>query len=90
MDTERFTCINNQGYEVSLEMSATYNAIHDVEAPKHQMVHIIDETGEDYLYLKSRFIPATTFAALSEQAREEILSAANAHTPAEREFRARA
>ena len=90
MDTERFTCINNQGYEVSLEMFAIYDAIPDGEAAKRQMIRIIDETGEDYLYLESRFLSAAVFAALSEQAREQLWSAANAHPAAEREFRARA
>ena len=74
MSAERFTCINNQGYEVSLEMFATYDVIPDDEAAKHQMIRVLDETGEDYLYLKSRFIPAAIFAALSDQAREELLS----------------
>ena len=75
MSAERFTCINNQGYEVSLEMFATYDVIPDDEAAKHQMIRVLDETGEDYLYLKSRFIPAAVFAALSGQAGEELLSA---------------
>lgn len=90
MDTERFTCINNQGYEVSLEMFATYDAIPDDDALKHQMIRIIDETGEDYLYLKSRFVPASISVGLSDQTREELLSASNAHPQAEREFRASA
>ena len=60
MSTERFTCINNEGYDFSLEMSATYDTIPDEEAAKHQMIRVIDETGEDYLFLKSRFVPAGT------------------------------
>ena len=77
MDAERFTCINNQGYDVSLEMFATYDVIPDDEAARHQMIRVLDESGEDYLYLKSRFVPAAVFAALSRQQREELLSAAN-------------
>ena len=78
MDTERFTCINNQGYKVSLEMFATYDVIPDDEAAKHQMIRVLDETGENYLYLKSRFVPDAIFAALSRQQKEELLSHANA------------
>ena len=74
MNVERFTCINNKGYEVSLEMFATYDAIPDDDAAKHQMIRVIDETEEDYLYLRSRFVPAGIFAALSEQAKQELLS----------------
>jgi hypothetical protein len=75
MSAGRFTCINNQGYEVSLEMFATCDVISDDEAAKHKRIRVLDETGEDYLYLKSRFIPAAVFDALSNQAREELLSA---------------
>ena len=56
-------------------MFATYDVIPDNEAEKHQMIRVLDETGEDYLYLKSRFVSAAVFSALSEQAREELLSA---------------
>ena len=90
MSAERFTCINNQGYEVSLEMFATYDAIPDDEAAKHQMIRVIDETGEDYLYLKSRFVPAELFAVLSEQAIQELSSAAFVDPLTGREFRAHA
>ena len=90
MSAERFTCINNQGYEVSLEMFATYDVIPDAEAAKHQMIRVLDETGEDYLYLKSRFIPSAVFASLSDQAREELLSAGYVDPLTGREFSARA
>ena len=75
MSAERFTCINNQGYEVSLEMFESYDVIPDDEAAKHQMIRILDETGDDYLYHKSRFIHAAVFADLSDQAKKELLSA---------------
>ena len=79
MSTERFTCINNEGYDVSLEMFATYDTIPDEEAAKHQMIRVIDETGEDYLFLKSRFVPADApaekNAGLFDQAVETLASA---------------
>lgn len=59
MNKERFICINNEGYPVSLEMFATYEAIPDDEAAKRDLIRIIDESGEDYLYPKSRFALAT-------------------------------
>ncbi len=87
MDTERYTCINNQGYKVSLEMFSTYDVIPDNEAAKHQMIRVLDETGEDYLYLKSRFVPAVIF---SDQAREGLFSGGFVDPLTGREFRAEA
>ena len=45
MSADRFTCINNQGDFVSLEMFATHDVIPDDEAAKHQMIRVLDETG---------------------------------------------
>ena len=56
MKVQRFICINNEGYPVSLEMFAAYDTIPDDEAAKREMIRVIDESGEDYLYPKSRFI----------------------------------
>ena len=56
MKVQRFICINNEGYPVSLEMFATYDTIPDDEAAKREMIRVIDESGEDYLYPKSRFV----------------------------------
>ena len=68
MNKERFICINNEGYPVSLEMFATYEAIPDDEAAKRDLVRVIDESGEDYLYPKARFVlvgpPAETLSPL--------------------------
>ena len=58
MTTERFICIDNEGYPVALEMFATYETIADDQAEKRGLLRVIDESGEDYLYPKSRFVPA--------------------------------
>jgi len=43
-------CINNRGYEVSLERRKLYEILADADAEKHQQIRVIDESGEDYLY----------------------------------------
>jgi hypothetical protein len=48
-------CINNRGYEVSLETRKLYEILADADAENHNQIRVIDESGEDYLY------PATLF-----------------------------
>jgi len=51
MNTHEFViCINNQGYEVSLETRKLYKVVVDRDAEKHHQIRVIDESGEDYLY----------------------------------------
>jgi hypothetical protein len=50
-------CINNKGYEASLEMRKIYEVLPDPEAEIHGLLRVIDEDGEDYLYSQSRFVP---------------------------------
>jgi hypothetical protein len=65
-------CVENKGYEVSLEKRKIYVAISDSMALKHGHVRVIDESGEDYLYPKRFFLPITIPASL----RKAILKAA--------------
>jgi hypothetical protein len=50
-------CIDNEGYATSLEKRKIYIALRDAAAEKHGLLRIVDETGEDYLYLKKSFRP---------------------------------
>lgn len=43
-------CINNRGYEVSLETRKLYEIVVDIDAEKYHQIRVIDESGEDYLY----------------------------------------
>ena len=52
-----FICLDNAGYEVSLERRKIYVALLDTRAERHGHLRIIDESGEDYLYLSERFVP---------------------------------
>jgi hypothetical protein len=48
-------CIENKGYQASLEIGKLYRVIPDSEAERHGYLRIVDETGEDYGYSASRF-----------------------------------
>jgi hypothetical protein len=65
-------CVDNEGYEASLEIRKLYEQIPDKEAERHKQVRIIDESGEDYLY------PAGFFSAvkLSMQTKNMIIEKA--------------
>ena len=65
-------CVDNKGYKVSLERRKIYIALSDAMALKHGQIRVIDESGEDYLFPKSLFLPITVPATL----RKAILKAA--------------
>ena len=65
-------CIENEGYEASLEFRKLYEMLPDKEAERHSQVRIIDESGEDYLYPSSFFAPVR----LSMQAKNMIFEKA--------------
>ena len=50
-------CIRNEGHEESLELRKIYEVLADSAAAKHEMVRVIDEEGEDYLYPERWFMP---------------------------------
>ncbi len=50
-------CVENRGYEASLEIRKIYEVLTDREAEKHHQVRVIDESGEDYLYPEKYFAP---------------------------------
>jgi len=48
-------CINNEGYEASLELGKLYQVIPDVDADVNDLIRVIDESGEDYAFAARRF-----------------------------------
>ena len=50
-------CVDNRGYESSLEARKLYEVLTDRTAEKHHQIRVIDESGEDYLYPESFFAP---------------------------------
>ena len=49
-------CIDNAEYEASLIPGKVYRVLPDPRAAKDDLVRIVDESGEDYLYHKSHFV----------------------------------
>ncbi|REJ74846.1 MAG: hypothetical protein DWQ36_13865 [Acidobacteria bacterium] len=64
-------CVNRQGYEASLEIRKVYRAVPDEAASKRSMTRVIDESGEDYLYPSSFFVPIE----VPEEAQEAFAAA---------------
>jgi hypothetical protein len=48
-------CLNNEGYNASLEVGKLYRMVNDDEASVHGYIRIIDESGEDYAFQLDRF-----------------------------------
>ena len=56
-------CVDDDGYPASLEKRKIYVALRDAAAEKHNMLRIVDESGEDYLYPKVFFRSIATRGA---------------------------
>ncbi len=54
---EFVVCINNADFQASLELHKIYRVIADEETGLEGDIRVIDESGEDYLYPSSFFVP---------------------------------
>ncbi len=72
MNTKFAVCINNKGFEASLEVGKLYEVVADSEVENDDMIRVIDEDGEDYLFEANIFyplaIPSDLAVALHERA----------------------
>jgi hypothetical protein len=59
-------CLDNQGYEASLEVGKIYCVINDEQVKASGLIRIIDESGEDYAFSSSRFYPIEVPKAVEE------------------------
>ena len=67
-------CINNADNPASLELRKIYRLIPDEGAAENELVRVIDESGEDYLY------PADFFVAIDLPPKvEEIFEQKNSY-----------
>ena len=65
MNSEYFVaCIANDGYAASLEPRKIYRVL----AEEHDMLRVVDESGDDYLYPPSLFVRVE----LSDAARKAL------------------
>ncbi len=71
-DKKRYiVCVDNTGYEASLIKRKIYEVITDKQAEQDDLIRIIDESGEDYLYHISHFV----FLELSAEVERALVAA---------------
>jgi len=73
MKKQYMICVDNRGYESSLEKRKLYEVMNDRKAEKYHQIRIIDESGEDYLYPESFF--ASVRLPMATKERLELASA---------------
>ena len=49
-------CVDNADYQASLVLGKVYRVLPDPRAAKDDLVRIVDESGEDYLYHRDHFV----------------------------------
>jgi hypothetical protein len=57
-------CVDNDGYEASLECNKIYVVLPDKDAAKDGDLRVVDESGEDYLFSADRFVAIDVPAAV--------------------------
>lgn len=61
-------CLSNIGYSASLEVRKLYPVLDDPDADANDLIRVIDESGEDYVYPARLFqkltLPAEVHRAL--------------------------
>lgn len=57
-------CVNNAGYEASLERNKIYVIVPDTDAKRDGDIRVVDESGEDYLFAADRFVAIDVPAAV--------------------------
>ena len=56
-EIEFVVCIKNDDYPASLELCKVYRVVFDADAAARDLIRVIDESGEDYLYPSNYFVP---------------------------------
>jgi len=69
--TRRFAlCLDNDGNEASLILGKVYRILPDARAAKDNLLRVIDESGEGYLFTKQQF----AFVDLPQAVKKRILA----------------
>ena len=61
-DRQFAVCVDNNGYEASLERNKIYVVFSDKDAGSD--IRVVDQSGEDYLFSADRFVPIEVPAAV--------------------------
>jgi hypothetical protein len=59
-------CLDNSDYPASLEVGKLYRVIPDQTAADEGYLRVVDETGEDYAFVASRFHPVQLPPAVAQ------------------------
>lgn len=59
-------CIQNGEYAGTLELRKVYEVLPDPGAADRNYLRVIDESGEDYLYPRSWFVPVSVPASVEQ------------------------
>ncbi len=57
-------CLDNAGYDASLDVRKLYRVIPDAKSEKLGLLRVVDESGDDYLYPKRLFAEIAVSPAL--------------------------
>ncbi len=60
-------CLDNSGYQTSLERRKLYEVIPDSGALKHNQIRVVDESGEDYLFPEKIFLELPIAEVIAEK-----------------------
>ncbi len=63
-------CVQNRSYPASLELLKVYRTLPDEDAQRDKLIRVIDESGEDYLYPQSYFLPVELSPAARKRCAE--------------------
>jgi hypothetical protein len=63
-------CLDNRGNEASLIKGKVYRVLPDARAARDDLIRVIDESGEDYLFAKQQF----AFVNLPQAVKKKILA----------------
>lgn len=63
-------CLDNRGNEASLIKGKVYRILPDARAAKDDLIRVVDESGQDYLFAKQQF----AFVKLPQAVKKKILA----------------
>jgi len=68
--TQFALCLDNEGNEASLIRGKVYRTLPDARAAKDDLIRVVDESGEDYLFARTQF----AFVDFPQPVRRKLLA----------------
>jgi len=57
MEAKFAICVKNDDYPASLQLWKIYRVLPDEKASRRNLMRVVDESGEDYLFSANYFVP---------------------------------